>query len=119
MKIRSHAGDSPARSVDPPDIRPWLDVAGAARRDLTAGLEPDVSAPLGFSTRIVAQWIERRREEASWLWQRWSFRAAALSVVIALLAVVADRTPNIPRKEEGSLLPFPQLDVPLPTDSPS
>ena len=52
---------------------PWARLARWFRRTLP---EQDEEAPLGFATRVVAQYQELRRNEAFRAWERLSIRAA-------------------------------------------
>lgn len=120
MKTKPPADDSPVPPESDPEARPWRAVASGVRRVLGRDVGEDERAPLGFSTRVVARWMEWRREQAAVLWRRWSFRAAALSVALALVAVLAGRSLRSGREDAGApILPFPGLEVPLPTDSPA
>lgn len=100
----------------------WLRLAPVFRRFLRGPAGGDEQAPFGFSTRVVSEWLARRREQAALMWQRWSFRAAAFSMVLALGAVLAglpvDRA-SARGGGEAPILPYPGLDVPLPIDNPS
>ncbi len=97
-----------------PEVRPWMDVVDAARRERSLAPREKEAAPFGFATRIASDWMARCRDENALRWQRWSFRAAAFSVVLAVFAVLAARPFRDLRSKDGAILPYPGLEVPLP-----
>jgi hypothetical protein len=117
MKTNPSTGASSGR-IPPsdPEVLPWNEFATAVRRELSLPPPENEAAPFGFATRVVSQWVADRREQTALLWQRWSFRAAVFSVIIALFAVLAARPSREAGGVEGAILPFPGLEVPLPTN---
>lgn len=93
------------------DIKKWDKVLRGAKAE---GLQPasrsreNESAPFGFSTRVVAQWIDSRRDAALALWRRWSWSAAACAMVLAVGSVFM--VPSHP--DEDMLIPTPELEIP-------
>ena len=67
-------------------------------------------APFGFATRVVAQWIESRRDAVLAVWRRWSWTAAACSVALAAVSLffVPPATPSA----DDMLIPTPELEIP-------
>jgi hypothetical protein len=82
---------------------PWQTLIAQAR---TAPMEAtDLSAPLGFATRVVAQWKAAQENPTFAFWQRWSLRGACAAMMA--YALVATWSAGNPAPES-----IPVLDVP-------
>ncbi len=75
------------------NLESWNQIASAFRR-LIAKENEDVSAPLGFSTRVVARWQELRRNELFQAWERMSIRTAIGCSVCAIVFGLFSFTKN-------------------------
>jgi len=117
MKTLPPTDDFAGAPESEPEVRPWRNIVLAARRARSCGIPEDEIVPYGFPARVVARWMEVSRDRALWIWQRWSVRAAAISVGLALVVVLAGRP--VRGGGERLILPFPGLEVPLPTDNPA
>jgi hypothetical protein len=63
--------------------RKWQEGAAAARR---ATPEESPEAPLGFATRVVAQWRSRAAPSLLSLWQGQAWRTLKVAVALLVLA---------------------------------
>ena len=64
----------------------WKIAAAAARR---ATPETPAEMPLGFATRVVAQWRAQPASSLAWLWQKLALRAlGAVLLVLVMLAAL-------------------------------
>lgn len=111
----------PTASPDPLPRGPWhspaksWDRVVAAARAVGRSAENgrDDTAPFGFSTRVTALWRHARDEERRLaMWQRLSWRAAAMSVVLCAAVAWAQRSDFISPGEpliEPPAFAFPSL----------
>lgn len=69
----------------PPEER-WERFVAAARQGVVRATPPPVtgSAPEGFVARVVARAMQARREFLALLWERWSWRVALATAVLAV-----------------------------------
>jgi hypothetical protein len=109
MKQSSHSIEGSGGPAGPPA---WCRLVSAARTVREAGGEQeDESAPLGFSTRVVARWREVREEERRLaLWQRLSWRAAFAAMIVTGAVALSARGGG--DGESGPLLQPPSLALP-------
>ena len=84
---------------------PWQKLASQARQHAASQPEEDIAMPLGFATRVVAQWRAANENPTFAFWQRWSLRGACAAM--AAYVLVAAWTAADPRQET-----IPVLDVP-------
>lgn len=102
---------------EPNSSEHWKTVAGALR-DVSARCDGGSEAPIGFSTRVVANWARHRRQQALQLWQRWSWHGAACSVLLLLAAVSYGfvQTRKASAGRDALLFSVPSLEIPIPSD---
>jgi hypothetical protein len=91
---------------DPHDA--WTRLAGW-HRDLASG--QDQAAPFGFSGRVVARWMEQRRDDWRAAWERTSLRAAAACSAVAAAVTLLAGGPATP-DDSGDVLLLPAPEVP-------
>ncbi|MES2708166.1 MAG: hypothetical protein V4726_16350 [Verrucomicrobiota bacterium] len=93
-----------------PEAAAWMKLA-AARRAVTAirgAEEPEAVPPFGFTARVAALAVARRRDSALSRWTAWSLRGALAS---AMAAAVVAAWPS-PAPENASLLRAPAFEIP-------
>jgi hypothetical protein len=99
-------------------LETWQKLAAAARAaGEQASPGADETPPLGFATRVVAQWRAQQRERALNLWSRWSLATALGSA--AACAVLSLAPPHTPDPAEALILPPPPSDSLLPALPPA
>jgi hypothetical protein len=85
----------------------WQSLTAHARHTASTQPAEEVTAPLGFATRVVAQWKAAQENPTFAFWQRWSLRGAALAcMTYALLATWSSLNP---RPEAISVLDVPAM----------
>tara|TARA_R110002096_G_scaffold200639_13_gene384766 strand:+ start:19803 stop:20126 length:324 start_codon:yes stop_codon:yes gene_type:complete len=94
-----------------PDLNfePWNRLIAAFRMLFPSEKADDTQAPVGFSTRVVAQWQEWRKNELFRAWERTSIRTAiacsTCAVAFGLFSFVKEQSE---RRQE--LLVVPPLE---------
>jgi hypothetical protein len=91
----------------------WEKIAQAARQPQDDG---DTGAPFGFSTRVISQWAQQRRQQALAIWHRWAWQGAAFSVLLMLAAVAYGVTQPKSNSGDEVLFSVPTLNLPYPSD---
>lgn len=98
------------KSTDP---TAWDLVRNALRPSLRADLPDEQQPPLGFATRLAANYAALHREEKTRLWVRLSLQGAFGSAAIFLVAgILAFASPESQAHEAPALLVAPALDLP-------
>ncbi len=74
-------------------LDPWFHLTAAARHAAATQPAEDTTMPLGFATRVVAQWRAAQENPTFVFWQRWSLRGACAALVAyALVAAWSGQT---------------------------
>jgi hypothetical protein len=90
-----------------PSETPWDRVAASRREAVAAMPLTDEVSPLGFTTRVVALWAERRQNETLCLWGRWSLRAAIGGLLAAGVMAFFSHP-----QTTGGTLKVPEIEIP-------
>ncbi len=94
------------------DFEPWTRLTAVFRK-LFAPPDQDDSPPLGFATRVVAQWQVWRKNELFRAWERMSIRTAiacsACAVVFGLFTFAHEQTQR--HQELIVAPPTPELEA--------
>lgn len=97
------------KSEPTPDFEPWNRLITAFRALFSNTKEEQVEAPIGFSTRVVAQWQEWRKNELFRAWERMSIRTAiACSTCAVVFGLFSFAKEQSERRQE--LLVVPPLE---------
>ncbi|MEM1295866.1 MAG: hypothetical protein AAGH89_10910 [Verrucomicrobiota bacterium] len=91
------------------DFEPWNRLISAFRTLFSKPAEEDLAAPMGFSTRVISQWQEWRKNELFRAWERMSIRTAiACSTCAVIFGLFSFAKEQNERRQE--LLVVPPLE---------
>lgn len=91
-----------------PSLTEWQRLVAAARR---APPDTNVSAPYGFSTRVVAQSLDAERSGSGSAFARFSWPALAVAALVMAVTVAANFQPVMTRlADDAAALSEPLLD---------